>query len=288
MLIAFTETLQRVPNSAWVTGGGMAFVAFFAGMAFAKGALKQVVNALSIVVGIFVAWTCFRNRTQVFGDPAVSMDTDRLMLFCGVAGVIAYVLCRLLLRVLTTVGLLGFLANVAGWQGLALSVLSSGFMLWVASLALRLVGNLYGLETASSLAREGTRIQSTVGDWFSSMGRSVDKSYFGNLISNMDPFDIRPTSNLSRLLIVWPDQRVWSKLAANEKTGIIYRHERVVVLGQDPAVQKCIHNKDFAGLMQLPQVEKIAAHPDLKPLLTDVGMEDAMDEILYGRVGNKR
>jgi hypothetical protein len=288
MFIAFTESLQRVPNSAWVTGGGMAFIAFFAGMAFANGVLKQVINALSIVVSIFVAWTCFRNRTEVFGGAAASMDTDRLMLFCGLAGIITYVLCRLLLRVLTTVGLLGFLANVAGWKGLALSVFSSGFMLWVASLALRLVGNLYGLETASALAREGTRIQSTVGSWASGLGRMVDKSTVGNLISHMDPFDIRPTSNLARLLIVWPDQRVWAQLASNEKTGIIYRQERVVLLGQDPAVQKCIHDKDFAGLMQLPQVEKTAAHPDLKPLLTDVGLEDAMDQILYGRVGNKR
>ena len=113
MFIAFTESLQRVPNSAWVTGGGMAFIAFFAGMAFANGVLKQVINALSIVVSIFVAWTCFRNRTEVFGGAAASMDTDRLMLFCGLAGIITYVLCRLLLRVLTTVGLLGFLANVA-------------------------------------------------------------------------------------------------------------------------------------------------------------------------------
>ena len=287
MFVAFTESLQRVPTSAWVTGGGMAFIAFFAGMAFANGVLKQVVNAASIVVGIFVAWTCFRNRTQVFGDQAVSMDTDRLMLFCGIAGVITYVLCRLLLRVFTTVGLLGFLANVAGWKGLALSVFSSGFLLWVASLALRLVGNLYGLETASAVAREGTRIQSTVGEWFSGLGRTLDKGYFGSLITHMDPLDIRPTSNLSRLLIVWPDQRVWPQLAANPKTGMIYRQERVVLLAQNPSVQRCISAKDFAGLMQLPEVEKTAGHPDLKPLLTDVDLEDAMDKILYGRTANR-
>ena len=40
--------------------------------------------------------------------------------------------------------------------------------------------------------------------------------------------------------------------------------------------------------MQLPEVEAAAAHPDLKPLLSDVELEDAMDTVLYGRAPNRK
>ena len=110
----------------------------------------------------------------------------------------------------------------------------------------------------------------------------------GSVVLNVDPFAMRPTANLARLLIVWPDQRLFPALAANPKTGKVFAHPKVAELGFDPAVRKAIEGKDFAGLMQLPQVEKAAAYPDLLPLLSDVGMEDAMDQIVYGRTPNAK
>lgn len=282
MLADMTDAFQRVPTSAWVTGGGAAFVAFLAGLAFANGVLRQIMNMLCLAVGVSVAWYCFRHRMEVYGPSATTMGTDRLVMFSAIAGGIAFIIARVVVQLLSVFGLFK-LAGLAGWKGVALSIIPSGFILWVGSMALRLVGNLYGMEGAAAVSREGARIESTFGGWVNDARRAMEKSVIGSVVLTVDPFAMRPTANLARLLIVWPDQRIFPALASNPKTGRIFAHPKVAELGFDPAVRKAIETKDFAGLMQLPQVEKTAAYPDLQPLLSDVGLEDAMDQILYDR-----
>jgi len=286
MLAAVTDAFQRVPTSAWVTGGGAAFMAFLAGLAFANGVMKQLLNMVCVAVGVSVAWYCFRHRGDVYGAAAVTMGTDRLVGFSAIAGGLAFVVCRVGIGMLSAFGLLRMLGGLAGWKGVALSVIPSGFLLWVGAMSLRLVGNLYGMEGVASVGREGARIQSTFGEWANEARRMVERSSIGGLVSNLDPFSMRPTANLSRLLIVWPDKRLWPALAANPMTGKIYAHPKVAALGFNPAVRSAIEKKDFAGLMQMKEVEAAAAYPDLNPLLSDVGLEDAMDKIIYGRAPN--
>lgn len=281
------DMLHRIPMNTWVGSGAAAFVAFLAGMAFAHGVVKQLLGMVSLAVGVSVAWFCFRHRLQVFGPSAANMGTDRLLLFSAGIGLLGYGVARVVMHMLGAVGLIS-LAGMAGWRGMALSIIPSGFLLWVSAMALRLIGNLYGLETASAVAREGSRIESTFGDFAQSIRKSLDHSTFGGLLSNMDPFSIRPTTNLARLLIVWPDQRVWPQMIQNPKIKRVYSERRMLELGQNPKVQKCIESRDFTGLMQLPEVEQAAAHPDMKALLSDVELEDAMDTVLYGRAPKKK
>jgi hypothetical protein len=289
MFIAdMTEAFQRVPMSAWVTGGGAGFVAFLAGLAFANGVIKQVVNCLCVGAGVWVMWYAMRHRVDLFGSGAANMGTDRLVIFSSVAGLIAFVVARIGVGALSAFGIFNVFNGMSGWKGMAMSLLPSGFVLWIATMALRLMGNIYGMEGAAALGREGTRITSTFGGWVNDAKRGLEKSSLGSVFLNLDPFAMRPTANLARLLVVWDDKRVWPQLAANPKTGAVFAHPRVAGLGQDAAVRKCIESNDYPGLMQLPQVEKVAQYPDLTPLLSDVGLEDAMDQILYGRAPNKR
>jgi len=281
------DMIHRIPMNTWVGGGAAAFIAFLAGMAFARGVVKQLLGMVSLAVGVSVAWFCFRHRVQVFGPSATNMGTDRLLIFSAVIGLLGYGVARVVVGMLGAIGLIS-LAGLAGWRGMALSILPSGFLLWVSAMALRLIGNLYGLETASAVAREGTRLQSTFGEVAQSLRKSIDRSMVGSLMANVDPFAMRPTTNLARLLIVWPDQRVWPQMIQNPKIKRVYSDVKMLELGKNPKVQKCIETKDFTGLMQLPEVEQTASHPDLKPLLSDVELEDAMDTVLYGRAPNKK
>ncbi len=216
------------------------------------------------------------------------MGTDRLVGFSAVAGLIAYALCRVALGVLSTFGILKIFGSMSGWKGMAFSIIPSGFLLWVSAMALRLVGNLYGMEGVASVGREGARIQSTFGSLVNDARRMMEKSSIGSLITNLDPFEMRPTANLARLLIVWPDQRLWPALASNPKTGKVYAHPKVAELGFNAAVRGAIEKKDFAGLIQMKEVETVAGYPDLHPLLSDVALEDAMDQIIYGRAPNPK
>jgi len=288
MLADVTDAFQRLPTSAWVTGGGAAFMAFLGGLAFANGVMKQVVNMLCVAAGVGVAWYCFRHRGDVYGASAASMGTDRLVGFSAVAGLIAYGVCRVALGILSSFGILSFFGGMSGWKGMAFSIIPSGFLLWVSAMALRLVGNLYGMEGVASVGREGARIQHTFGSLVNDARRMMEKSSIGSLVSNLDPFEMRPTANLARLLIVWPDKRLWPALASNPKTGKVYAHPKVAELGYNAAVRGAIEKKDFAGLMQMKEVEAVASYPDLYPLLSDVALEDAMDQIIYGRAPNPK
>ena len=281
------ETFQSIPMNTWITGGAAAFVVFLALLAFSRGVMKQLMGMVCLGIGVSVAWFCFRHRVEVVGPSAITMDAQRLLAFSAGVGLLAYGVMRAVVHLFGVIGLIG-LAGIAGWRGMLLSVIPSGFILWVGAMALRLIGNLYGMETASAVARESTRIESSVGDAVTGMRKALDHSMLGGFMARLDPFSMRATANLARLLIIWPEKRIWNQMVLNPRINRIYSHPKILELGMNPKVRKCIDTKDFAGLMQLPEVEHAAAHPELKPLLSDVALEDAMDTVLYGRVPNKK
>lgn len=238
---------------------------------------------VSLIIAIAVAWFVFTNRTDVFGSVGPQVQTERLMLFSAGAGLLAYILCQVGVKMLAAMGILRLVGGLAGWKGLIISAVPSTFLLWIASMGLRLIGDVYGMESAAAVAKQGSKVQAQVASVWDRLSKQMDRSTFGSIAAKVDPFDMRATANLARLLILWPDGTVWQKLAQNPKTNKALNHERIKNLGQDPKVRACIDRKDFAGLIQLPQVEAAAGHPDLNPVLSGLALEDAMDAIIYKR-----
>ncbi len=277
----FLEGLGRVSTGTWVTAGAAALVAFLAGMAFAKGVVQQMMTMTSLALAVTMAWFVFSHRGEVFGSSAAALSTDRLLLFSAGAGLLTFFVCRGLVALLAAAGLLKFFGGLTGWKGMMVSTIPSAFMLWVGAMVLRLVGNLYGLEAASTVAREGSRISDQAVSLWQQVSESFDRSTLGSLASKVDPFDMRATANLARLLILWPDGTVWAALAKDAKTRAVLNHARIQKLGHDSEVRRCIERKDFAGLIQLKQVAETAAHPELRPVLTGLALEQAMDQIIY-------
>ncbi|MCB1210788.1 MAG: CvpA family protein [Verrucomicrobiales bacterium] len=277
------DTLDKIPLGTWVTAGAAGVVAFLAGLAFSRGIVKQLMSVVSLTVGVGAAWYVFSHRVQVFGAAGSSMPMDRLMMFSGIAGVICFFITKAGMHILAAFGLLRIFAGMTGWRGMLASAVPSGFMLWMASMVLRVVGNLYGMETASAVAKEGSKLKNEAVSLWQKVSQQLDRSPLGNIANQVDPFDMRSTSNLARLLILWPDGRVWASLAKDAKTREVLNHPRIQQLGHDPAVRKCIASKDFAALLQLPQVSDAASHPDLEPVLSGLALEDAMDAIIYNK-----
>jgi len=275
------EALGRVSTGTWVTAGGAGMVAFLAGLAFAKGVVRQLMTMASLALSVAVAWSVFRHRSEVFGSMGASLSTDRLLLFSAGAGLLTFFVCKGLTAFLAAAGLLKLFGGMTGWKGMMISTIPSAFMLWVGAMVLRLVGNLYGLETASAVAREGSRISDQATSLWHEVSQSLDRSTLGSLAAQVDPFEMRATANLARLLILWPDGTVWAGLAKDAKTRAVLNHADIQKLGSDSEVRRCIDRKDFAGLIQLKQVEKTAANPELRPVLSGLALEEAMDTIIY-------
>jgi hypothetical protein len=275
------DALGRVSAGTWVTAGGAAMVAFLAGLAFSKGVVRQLMTMASLALSVMVAWFVFTHRAEVFGSMGANMGTDRLLLFSAGAGLLTFFVSKGFTALLAAAGLLKLFGGMTGWKGMMISTIPSAFMLWVGAMVLRLVGNLYGLETASVVAREGSRISDQATSLWQEVSQSLDRSTLGSIAAQVDPFDMRATANLARLLILWPDGTVWAGLAKEAKTRAVLNHAEIQKLGHDPEVRRCIDRKDFAGLIQLKQVAKAAANEELRPVLSGLALEQAMDTIIY-------
>ena len=275
------DALGRVSAGTWVTAGGAAMVAFLAGLAFSKGVVRQLMTMASLALSVMVAWFVFTHRAEVFGSMGANMGTDRLLLFSAGAGLLTFFVSKGFTALLAAAGLLKLFGGLTGWKGMMISTIPSAFMLWVGAMVLRLVGNLYGLETASVVAREGSRISDQATSLWQEVSQSLDRSTLGSIAAQVDPFDMRATANLARLLILWPDGTVWAGLAKEAKTRAVLNHAEIQKLGHDPEVRRCIDRKDFAGLIQLKQVAKAAANEELRPVLSGLALEQAMDTIIY-------
>jgi hypothetical protein len=174
------------------------------------------------------------------------------------------------------------LGGLTGWKGLIVSIIPSGGLLWLGSMVLRVVGSLYGMENAAEIVKKGGSIESQAKSIFYTLSQKVDNSFIGGLAKKLDPYDIKPTANLARLLILWPEGTMWQRLAEQSPaTANALNHPLIAQLGYDPDVRKAIENKDFAGLMQMRKIENVANHPDLQPVLGGMQLEMAMDSVVY-------
>lgn len=268
----------------WATIGIVGFIAFAAGLAFSRGVVKQLLGVVTFGVSVGAAWYVFRHRVQIFGAAGINITTDRLLLLSVAAGVLTYFLCKMGTYFLAAFGLLKMLGGLDGWKGLIISFLPSGALLWIGSMVLRLVGSLYGMENAAEVMKKGGEIESQAKSFWYSLSQRVDNSFIGGMSKKLDPYDLKATANLSRLLILWPEGGMWQRLAAaSPATANALNHPRIVELGYDSEVRKAIDKQDFAGLMQMKKVEEAANHPDLEPVLSGLALEQAMDSIVYGR-----
>lgn len=268
----------------WVTFGTVGFIFFAAGLAFSRGVVKQLMGMVTLAISVGAAWYVFRHRTEIFGTAGANMSTDRLLFLSAAAGLLTYFLCKVGVYMLSAFGLIKLLGGLNGWKGVLLSALPSSFLLWVSSMGLRLVGSLYGMENAAEVAKKGGDIESQVKSFWYSLSQRMDHSPLGSIAEKLDPYDIKSTANLARLLILWPEGDMWQRLAAQSPaTANALNHPRIVELGNDLDVRNAIGKRDFAGLMQMKKVESAAHHPDLEPVLSGLALEQAMDSVVYAR-----
>lgn len=273
---------QKVPHTMWATIAIVGFFAFTAGLAFAKGVVQQIVNVVTVALCAGAAWYVYMHRELIFGAAGVHMTTNRMIIASVIGAGMMFAVCKVGKTFLAAFGLMRMLGGLTGWKGLLVSFIPSGALMWMGSVALRIVGSLYGMENAAEIVKKGGSIESQAKSIFYSLSQKIDNSPIGGLMKKLDPYDIKPTANLARLLILWPEGTMWQRLAAQSPaTANALNHPLIVDLGYDKDVRKAIENKDFAGLMQMRKVENVANHPDLKPILGGMALEQAMDSVVY-------
>jgi uncharacterized membrane protein required for colicin V production len=264
-----------------LTGWGLALVAFFAGMAVARGIVSQIILMVSLGISVMAGFYVFQHRAVVFGSYASDMQTDTLLWVSVAAAVMTFFVVRGLVSFMAGFGLISLLAGFTGWKAGLLSLLPSGVMVWLGAMVLRLLGGVYSMENAEAMingqvAKDGWQ------RWIVEMAQKIDRTSVGILTEKLDPYDLRARANLARLLILWPNGKVWQQLAAmGQAQAEALNHPDMVQLGQDVKVRQAIEHRDFAGLMQLPQVVQAASNPKLESFLKTLELEEAMDTVVY-------
>lgn len=275
------ESVKNAVSSQGMNAWGLAIVTFFAGIAVARGIVSQILGMINIGVSVMAGLFVFQHRTEVFGAYASNMTTNTLLGMSFAAAVLAYFLVRGIVNFVAGFGLVSLLASFTGWKAGLLSLLPSGVLVWLGAMVMRLLGSVYSLENAS-VELQGSGVKSEFGQWIAEMAQKIDRTSVGSLAEKLDPYDMRAKANLARLLILWPDGRVWQQLASRgQDTANALNHPDIAALGLDPKVRQAIERQDFAGLMQLPQVSRAASNPQLEPFLKTLVLEEAMDTVVY-------
>ena len=275
------ESVKNAVSSQGMNAWGLAIVTFFAGIAVARGIVSQILGMINIGVSVMAGLFVFQHRTEVFGAYASNMTTNTLLGMSFAAAVLAYFLVRGIVNFVAGFGLVSLLASFTGWKAGLLSLLPSGVLVWLGAMVMRFLGSVYSLENAS-VEQQGKGVKSEFGQWIAEMAQKIDRTSVGRLAEKLDPYDMRARANLARLLILWPDGRVWQQLASRgQDTANALNHPEIAALGQDAKVRQAIERQDFVGLMQLPQVIRAAANPQLEPFLKTLALEESMDTVVY-------
>lgn len=275
------ESVKNAVAGQGMNAWGLAVVAFFAGLAVARGIVSQMLMMVTLAISVMAGLYVFQHRTEVFGAYASNMTTNTLLGLSGAAAVLTYFLVRGLVNFVAGFGIISLLASFTGWKAGLLSLLPSGVIVWLGAMVMRLLGSVYSLENAN-VELQGKGVKSEFGQWIAEMAQKIDRTSVGSLVEKLDPYDMRARANLARLLILWPDGRVWQQLAARDKeTANALNHPEIAELGRDPKVRQAIERQDFAGLMQLPLVIRASANPQLEPFLKTLALEEAMDNVVY-------
>lgn len=275
------ESVKNTISSQGMNAWGLAIVAFFAGLAVARGIVSQMLMMVTLAISVMAGLFVFQHRTDVFGAYASNMTTNTLLGTSAAAAILTYFLVRGLVNFVAGFGIISLLASFTGWKAGLLSLLPSGVLVWLGAMVMRLLGSVYSLENAN-VELQGKGVKSEFGQWVSEMAQKIDRTSVGSLVEKLDPYDMRARANLARLLILWPDGRVWQQLASRgQDTANALNHPEIAALGADPKVRQAIERQDFAGLMQLPQVARAAANPQLEPFLKTLALEESMDTVVY-------
>ena len=138
---------QKVPHSMWATIAIVGFIAFAAGLAFAKGVVQQIINVMTLAACAWAAWYVFMHRVQIFGAAGMHLTTNRLIVMSGVAAVLMFGLCKVGKYFLAAFGLMRMLGGLTGWKGLIVSIIPSGGLLWLGLRQLQLHQGNHRIET---------------------------------------------------------------------------------------------------------------------------------------------
>ena len=280
---AVLSDLLQWRSQAGVGGWALALMALVAVLVMLRGLLQWVIAVSSLALAVAAGALVLDQRMRLLGSYAAEVSTTKLMLLAALAGLLVFFLTRALLRLMAKLGLLAFLAGLTGWKAGLLSLLPSSLALGLGAFVMRGWTAVASLQDALGAATAAAAPSAhSPSRWLAALSEQWDRSALGSWMESLDPFDLRARSNLARLLVLWPDGRVWRELAQrDEALARMLNDPAILELGSDAQVRLAIEKHNVAGLMQMRQVAQAAADARLEPLLKTLVLEQAMDEVIY-------
>lgn len=289
---SWSDLLQEA--TAWFSQAGLGgwallLMAVVAVVVMLRGLLQWVIVVASLALAVVGGSMVIDQRMFLLGSYAADVTTTKLMLLAVGVGIAVFLLARALLRAMANLGLLAFVAGVTGWKAGLLSLLPSGLALGLGAFVARGLSAVVCLQDALSASTAMIPVSpDSLGRWVASLSAQWDQSPAGAWMERLDPFDLRARSNLARLLVLWPDGRVWRELAQrDEALAQMLNDPRILQLGSDPQIRLAIEKRNVAGLMQMRQVAELAADSRWEPLLKALAVESAIHEVTYRRPAAK-
>jgi len=257
--------------------------AFFAVRAFVKGIARLVFGMLCLAAGAFVGYQVFLNGREWLAPFAGENPGAKTVLYSAWgAGSFTYGALGLTVRkVLNKIAGKGKMMGPAKVRGALLSLVPSGFFVWVVTMALRASGTVAGLEATSETvdAPDGGALETP--SFFERARAMLGKGAVGEILDGLDPVSLKESGALSQLLLLAKDSETMQQAGTNPQLVSLFKDPRVEKLLENSKVREKIAQSDYVALLNMSEVNEVATEPEIRSKLARTPVEEVLGSVLY-------
>lgn len=275
-------------------GAGLILVIAKAYQGWRMGIARQMVNVLALVIAYSVGY----NGSETFG-PLLHQYIDlpeRVLAVVGSAlvGYVIYV-------VLSMAGMLifkktsqqneGLLRLGYGVSGAMVGAAYGLFLVWIAILAIRLLGTV--AESRIAIAKSARAAAeraaptptpapapsapSAVMFGLAHLKQALEQGPAGAVVKQVDPIPGSLYGMLRKLGVMASDDQSVARFLTYPGVKPLLEHPKIAALQNDPEIVEDIQRKDYLGLLQNKKVLSVANDAEIAELMRKFELEKALD-----------
>jgi hypothetical protein len=177
-------------------------------------------------------------------------------------------------------------AHAAG--GAMIGLVFGLFTVWVAIVAIRLLGTIAQTQTHPEIAKAGERsaqqtpepAPSAVVSGLAEMKQSLDEGAAGAIVKHVDPVPMKVYSVLYKVALVMSDPRKSDRLLAYPGAKSLTEHPKFIAIRDDPNITQDLIDQKFFALLTNKNIVSVANDPELRGLFMQFEFEKALDYAL--------
>lgn len=171
---------------------------------------------------------------------------------------------------------------ICGGGGAALGIVWAAAIIWIAAIALRVLGTIAAAELAEQAAGEGVRAIRP-GPWAAALahGKSaLEEGPTGAVLERIDPVPATAYETIERITRMLATPGGVERFLAYPATRELAAHPKIFALREDRTVAEKLARRDYLGLLRHPALVAAANDREVAALVKKFDLRGALDHAL--------